>query len=128
MGYTVAFFGAAEKGQYRIATLCESLEQLLDTFGHPPADTLGLHFAIQALLYHRRLIFIRVEEEGFSAQDYYQGVRLLSNPKQIGPLNAIGLPNVGDPNIIAACEPLCSVHRSFLILTEADLYDYLMAC
>jgi hypothetical protein len=124
MAYTVAFFGAAEKGQYRQAYQCETLEQLLDTFGHPPAETLGLHFAIQALLYQRRLLFIRVEEEGFSAADYHQGIRLLAQTKQL--ISAVGLPGVGDPEIIEACSPLCSAHRSFLILSQADLYDYLM--
>jgi hypothetical protein len=125
MAYTVAFFGAAEKGQFRQACQCDTLEQLLDTFGHPPADTLGLHFAIQALMYKRRLLFIRVEEEGFSAGDYYQGVRLLSGTKSVQ-LTAIGLPGVGDPDIIEACQPLCTSHRSLLLLTQADLYDYLM--
>jgi len=126
MAYTVALFGAAEKGQFRQAYTCQTVEQLLDTFGQPPAETVGLHLAIQALLYQRRLLFVRVEEEGFSAADYYQGMRLLSS-KAVGSISAIGLPGVGDPDIIAACKPLCSVHRSFLILTESDLYDYLMA-
>lgn len=74
--YTMALFGEAEKGEYRLPYVCTSLEQLVDNLGNPPAQSKGLFYAIQALLYRRQLIFFRVQEEGFNLPDYLGGVSL----------------------------------------------------
>ena len=123
--HTIAMFGESEKGEYRTAYFCQNLTDLADYLGHPPDDSRGLYFAVQALMYRHRLIFFRVQEEGYSLQDYILGLRLLENQTLIPDLSAVCLPGVGDAEIIDASTSLCLSHKSILITTEADLYDYL---
>lgn len=124
--FTLALFGEAEKGKFKTAYYCDSLPQLVEWLGNPPPNSRGLFFAVQALLYHRNLIFFRVEEEGFSHQDYFTGLHLLENVGAVPSLSAICLPGVGDLEIIHAALPLCQKHHSILITTESDFFDYLM--
>lgn len=123
--YTVALFGEAEKGDYQTAYHCKTLPQLVDCLGNPPAESRGLFFAVQALLFHRDLIFFRVKEEGFSSQDYMQGLKILQRPELIFHISAICLPGVGDGEIIEASALTCQKLHSILITTESDFYDYL---
>lgn len=125
MNQTIALFGEAEKGEYRTAYFFQNLAQLIDNVGHPPPDTSGLYYAIQVLMMEKELIFFRVEEEGFSRQDYLLGLRFLEQKHLIPELSAIFLPGVGDAEILHAVQPLCDVHSSVLLTNEADLYDYL---
>jgi hypothetical protein len=122
--YTVAVFGEAEKGDFQTAYYCDNLPQLVDCFGNPPKDSHGLYFAVQALLFHRHIIFLRVREEGFSQQDYFVGLKLLERRDLISHLEAIGLPGVGDAEIIDAVVPVCQLYHSVLLTTEADFFDY----
>lgn len=124
--YMMALFGEAEKGEFHTPYYCETLPQLVDFLGNPPPDSLGLYFAVQALLYQRRIIFFRVKEEGYSMQDYFQGMRMLEKREQITHLEAIGIPGVGSSEIIEAMIPLCVCYHSILVLTEMDFYDYIM--
>jgi len=121
----MALFGEAEKGEYRIPYLCETIPQLLERFGNPPPESRGIYYAIQALLYERNLIFFRVREEGFSYQDYLQGLHVLEKEDVVSHLAAICLPGVGDAEIIEALSPICALYHSILITNEADFYDYL---
>ena|ERR1700722_345916 len=121
----VFLFGEAEKGEFCTPLLCKSLPQLAETFGNPPEESLGILYAVQALMYERELIFFRVKEEGFSVQDYMRGIRILENKEAFQDLAAIFMPGVGDAEIIDATNPICSLYRSLLITTEKDLYDYL---
>lgn len=123
--YTVAMFGEAEKGQFQTAYFCKNLPQLEEYLGNPPPESRGLFYAVQALLYERNLIFFRVEEEGFSHQDYFLGLRMLEKNKLLTDVAAICLPGVGNAEILEAATPLCKIHNSFIITTEPDLYDYL---
>lgn len=125
--YTVALFGEAERGKYRTAYLFSSLEELLQNVGNAPSNSRGLYYAVQALLYHYNLIFFRVEEEGFSIDDYHYGIQLLTAQQQISEIAAFLIPGVGNREIVAAVEPLCALYHSVLVMTEADLYDYLTA-
>jgi len=121
----IFLFGEAEKGDFCIPQLCKSLPQLAELFGNPPEDSLGILYAVQALLYKRDLIFFRVKEEGFSFADYMKGIKLLQNKELISSVSAICMPGVGDAEIIEATHPICTLHKSFLIVSERDLYDYL---
>ncbi len=123
--HTIALFGEAEKGDFCSAYFCNSLEQLADYFGNAPINSNGLYFAVQALLYHRNLIFFRVQEEGYSLQDYHYGMNLLFRQNQISKISAICMPGVGNSEIIRATTSLCAVYHSIFITTEADFYDYL---
>lgn len=126
MMHTVALFGEAEKGEYRTAYYVESLGQLADSLGHPPDESSGLYFAVQALLYRRGVIFFRVQEEGFSVEDYLLGLHFLQNKDLVPRLTALCLPGMGNAHVIEASAPVCALHDSILITSEHDLYDYLM--
>lgn len=125
MRYTIAIFGEAERGSFQTAFFCQNLEQLERNLGSPPENTRGMHLAIQSLLYERNLIFFRVKEEGFSTQDYLYGLYLLETQHLFANIRAIGMPGVGDLQILEASEVICDIYKSMLITTEADLYDYL---
>ncbi|MBI2811277.1 MAG: hypothetical protein HYX67_10675 [Candidatus Melainabacteria bacterium] len=125
--HTVFLFGEAEKGDFCTPMFCKSLPQLAETFGNPPEESLGLLYAVQALMFERDLIFFRVKEEGFSVPDYMRGIRMLKNKEAFQSLSAICMPGVGDSEIIEAASPICSLYKSFLITTERDLYDFLTA-
>lgn len=127
MAEHIALFGEAEKGAFQTAYYCENLQQLVEYFGNPPEESFGLHFAIQALHYGRSILFFRVEEEGFSLEDYRTGAQLLAFQNQIETIAAIGIPGVGDSKIFQLVEPVRSRYHSILLTTEADLYDYLSA-
>ena len=122
---TVFLFGEAEKGEYCTPYLCKSVGQLMENFGNPPEESMGIHFAIQTLLFNRDLVFFRVKEEGFSIQDYKKGLRLLQIKESIPVLSAIYIPGIGDDEVIQEATDVCHIHKSLMVLTEKDLYDYL---
>ncbi len=125
MLYNVALFGEAQRGEYQAAYYCKTLADLSEHLGEPPSqDARGLQFAIQAILYQRGVLFFRVHEEGFSMQDYVRGLSLLEK-QQVPNLTAICLPGVGNQEIIDATAPVVEAHKSFLIISEKDLYDFL---
>lgn len=123
--YTVALFGEAEKGDYRKPCLCQTVDQLLELFGNPPLHSRGIFYAIQILLYQHALLFFRVREEGFSQDDYLQGLYLLQKQPYLAGIDALCLPGVGDREIMAALDPICDLYHSLLITNESDFYDYL---
>lgn len=125
--FTIALFGEAEKGEFKTAYFCQSLEQLDLYFGNPPPESKGLFYAVQALLFKRDIVFFRVSEEGFSQADYLYGLELLEKQKLIDHIDAICTPGVGDKVIMDAVLPVCSQYNSILITNEADFYDYLSA-
>jgi len=124
--FTIALFGEAEKGDYNTPYFCKTLPDLVKYFGNPPNQSLGLYFAVQAILYHRDLIFLRVSEEGYSADDYLAGVDLLKDQKLIPEVTAICMPGVCESSILNKVTPICQIYHTLLITTEADLYDYIM--
>lgn len=124
--HTVVLFGEAQKGEFQTAYYCKNLGQLSSFLGEPPTnDCQGLQFAVQALLYQRSVIFFRVREEGFSASDYQFGLNFLGNKEFFPSISAVCLPGVGDAEIIEETAPICEIHKSILIVSERDLYDYL---
>ena len=126
MCLTVALFGEAEKGLLETPHFVKELPELMDRLGHPPDESEGLFFAIQALLYKRDVIYFRVEDEGFSTRDYFYGLEILKNTKHTKELQAICMPGVGDPQIIQATKSLCNLYNTHLIVSQKDLFDYLM--
>lgn len=121
----IALFGEAERGEYQKGYLCDNLTDLMLQFGNPPSDSHGLFYATQALLYHHPLIYFRVEEEGFSLDDYFAGIKILTHSPLIQTIAAICTPGVGDHKIIHALMPLCFAYHQILIAGEKDLFDYL---
>lgn len=125
MERVVALFGEAEKGKWDTLHFVKGLPELVDMLGNPPPNSQGLFFAIQTLLYEHQLIYFRVQEEGFSKEDYLYGFNALKNRKKMGKIDALCMPGVGDQELIAASLSLCSGNQTQLIITEKDLYDYL---
>ena len=121
----IVLFGESEKGEYRKPHRMSDLIQLVHILGNPPENTLGLFFAIQALHFQREIIYFRVEEEGFSQEDYFFGLRYLENISEKNSLKAVCLPGTGDPEILTATQNICETHHSLLVTTERDLFDYL---
>jgi len=120
---TVALFAESERGSYKTAYLVRSLSQLADCAGNPPLHSKGMVFAVQALLYHCNLLFFRVAEEGFSLDDYYYGMELLKDQREISDIAALCIPGVGDHSIIEATAPICERYHSILIITAQDFQD-----
>ncbi len=125
MKQIIALFGEAEKGAFKTPHVLRKLPQLVDLLGNPPGDSEGLFFAVQAILYNRDLIFFRVAEEGFSQLDYFHGLKYLEDREKVKQIHAVCLPGVGDPEILAASESVCQIHKSLLITNQKDLYDFL---
>jgi hypothetical protein len=123
--YLIALFGEAEKGDFCTGYLCNTLSELADCCGNPPQDSRGLYLAVQALLYRRKILFFRVEEEGYSERDYLLGLQMLREQQKISHIEAIGIPGVGSSKIIEAATPVCQIYHSILLTTEADLFDYM---
>lgn len=123
MRHVIALFGEAEKGSLQRGYRVQKLPELLDLFGNPPEESEGLFFAIQALLYERELVFFRVSREGFSKEEYFFGASYLEKDPAI--LHALCLPGVGDREVLEAFSPLCERHRSPLLVTQRDFFDYL---
>jgi hypothetical protein len=121
MGHLVFLFGEAERGHFCAPVACRSLVELSETFGNPPEESQGLFYAIQALLFNRRLIYFRVKEEGFSIPDYMRGLHLLRAREMPEFPAAICMPGVGDAHLIE----MCFLFHSIMITTEKYLYDYL---
>jgi hypothetical protein len=123
MQQIVALFGESEKGAFKKPHVLCKLPQLYDLLGNPPQESEGLFFAVQAILYNREVIFFRVAEEGFSRPDYFLGLKYLEQKEK--KISALCMPGVGNPEILAASQSVCDIHRSFLITNQKDLYDFL---
>lgn len=121
----IFLFGEAEKGEFCLPYHCRSLEELCDTLGNPPEESLGLHLAVQSLLFKRDCLFFRVKEEGFSLDDYFRGLKYLEKTSLLEGIVAVGLPGVGNQELLGAVSSLCNKSKSPLLLTERDFYDYI---
>ncbi len=122
----VALFGEAEKGLLDTVYFCPTLRELFEHLGQPPANTCGLYYAVQALLYDLPVIYLKVREEGASLEDYFSGFRLLRNSNSpVLSLQALFLPGVGSSNVLDEGVNLCLERHSVLIVNESDFYDYM---
>jgi len=125
MQHIVALFGEAEKGSWERPYVVKELPDLVDVLGNPPPESEGLFFAVQALLFKRQLIYFRVQDEGLSKTDYILGLQFLRNRKKVKKIHALCLPGVGDRDILNVSSLICEMHKSPLITTQKDLFDYL---
>lgn len=125
--HVIALFGASEKGQFQKPYMLHELPQLIDFLGNPPPESAGISFAVQSILYKREVLFFRVREEGFSNPDYLYGFKYLQDLQKVRNLHALCLPGVGSPELLNASAPVCEIHKSPLITSQKDLYDYLTA-
>lgn len=127
MSSIIALFGESEKGRFCYPHYCKTLMELADNLGNAPDDSLGIDFAIQALMYEREVIYFRVEEEGNSFDEYMRSIKILKDKTRVKKINAICMPKVGDSEIISNLEKICKMHLSIIIMSEKDLFDYLIS-
>lgn len=125
---SIALFGEAEKGMFQKGYLLNNLPELFAKLGQTPKESKGIELAIQLLLHKKTILFFRVHEEGFSKNDYIQGLKELARKEKVGTIDAIYLPGVGDAEIIDQAQPLCYLHKSLVVITEKDFYDYSTNC
>jgi hypothetical protein len=125
MKHLVFLFGEAEKGQMCHPVPCRDVSELMELYGNPPPDSMGIFYAIQALLYQRGLLYFRVREEGFSTADYTRGLHMLRNKEISEHPAAICMPGMGDSHIIHEASEVCFLFRSLFLTSEKDFYDYL---
>jgi hypothetical protein len=124
--FSIVLFGEAQKGKFQTPYYCDSLVKLSDTLGEPPEEGgRGLDFAVQTILFQFPVIYFRVQEEGYSVEDYFSGLSQLKKKDCFPDVTAICMPGVGNMEIIKATDPVCCVHKSFLIVSQKDLYDFL---
>ena len=127
MNKVIALLGESEMGRFHYPYFCNSLTQLATTLGNPPEDSRGLDFAVQAIMYERDVIYFRVEEEGNSLEQYMKSIEILKDKNRVKKVNAICIPKVGDREIISNLDLICKMHKSIIIMSEKDLFDYLIS-
>ena len=123
MGLLVFLFGEAKKGPYCRPIKCSRVEELPELLGEPPEESLGIGYAVQTLLSSHQLLYFRVHEEGLSFKDYQAGLKWLSKSKE--PIAALGLPGVGNQQLLEKAGEICTRKRAILLVSEGDLYDLL---
>ncbi len=123
---TIALFGEAERGEFKHAYWLYSLPEVLDVLGEPPEHSHGVNLAIQSILYDKSVLYFRVEEEGFSFEDYYFALKFIeSQDLVLQRLLGLCAPGVGDCKLLKLLGPVCEKTKSLLIVSESDFYDYL---
>lgn len=116
-------FGQAEEGPCSRLILCRNMEELLDRFGQAPEDSRGISCAVQALLSScNGCYFCRVEQEGISLEDYYQGLYELKKIAKEEPVCALFLPGVSDRLLID--HVMEAFWGSLLCMEESDFFDW----
>ena len=121
----LALFAEARMGKPEAPCQIRSVDELFTLTGLPKENKSGLNWAIQALLYQVELLFFRVEEEGFSENEYFQGLNYLEKSLKKEPFQALALPGVGSLPILEKARMVCLKKKSLLIMNEEDLYDCL---
>src|SRR5690349_23295090 len=125
MKHLIFLFGEAEKGHLCHPLPCRDVTELMELYGNPPPDSMGIFYAIQALLYQRGLLYFRVQEEGFSIADYKRGLHMLRNKEILEHPTAICMPGMGNAHIIHEASEVCFLFHSLFLTSEKDFYDYL---
>lgn len=121
MKTTLALFGEAEKGSYDTAYFCHFIEDVYRYLGNK--KTKGLSLATQGLTHGYDILYFRVQEEGYSLDDYFFGLQFLNAHTESLQLAALALPGVGDLYVIEAVRSLCQKYHCLLLVSDQDLYD-----
>jgi hypothetical protein len=121
---TIAIFGESKEGPLHTFIHLRSLPHIVESFGNPTETGLGIHLAIQALLFQREVLFYRLEEEGFQKDTYELGCHLLEKHPKKEELTAIALPGVGDTLILSFAQKVAAPIGALLLITAKDLYDF----
>lgn len=121
---SVAIFGESRKGEFLKLFYINTLPDLATHLGEPTASGIGIHMAIQSLLFQKDILYIKVLEEGYDLEHYSVGIREIENKTDLL-ISAIALPGVGSNEILKKASLLAKKKKAVLILTEKDLYDFM---
>lgn len=128
----VIVFGEASHGKWGQIYHCSNLDDLYSTCGEPTEGSLGLYWAIQALLKGKECLFWRVHEEALAFEDYHLGLSRLENLDQSSSLNmhqwqGLFLPNMSEPGVIDHALMYCHQSQKLLLMDPLDFQDWLMS-
>lgn len=122
----IAIFGEAEIGSFKSLITLNSIPELTDKLGRPTKKGIGIHMAIQAILYDREILYYRIpNEEEPSCKEYLHGLNLLGRSTFINPLVAIALPAVNHRDILYRAKHLCHHCKILFLPNERDLYNFI---
>jgi hypothetical protein len=121
----IVIFGKASNAKPGKFYKIKDLEQLLDKIGMPIDETVGVHLAVQTLLYKYPVLFYPVIEEGTSKKCYDDGMKKLVKSKMANEIIAIVMPGFGSRPVLDQALDLCAEKKCVLILNEEDFYDFL---
>ncbi len=122
---TILIFGESQKGELQKFLFLKTLPDLAEALGEPTETGLGIHMAIQAMLFNQSVLFYKVKEEGFNIDHYLMGFKLLEKEFTSILLTAIALPGASSPPILEIADSLCKLHKSLILFNEKDLYDFM---
>ncbi len=119
---SVLIFGEAKRGEFLKLFYINTLPELSTFLGEPTDEGIGIHMAIQSLLFHKKVLFIKVAEEGYSFDHYSLGFKEIEKKQELL-ISAIALPGVGSSKIVKEATLLAKKKKAIILLTEKDLYD-----
>lgn len=121
---SIVIFGESTKGEFLNLFPIRTLPDLSTFLGGPTSSGIGIHMAIQSLLFEKEVLFIKVFEEGYDLDHYSLGLKEIDrNPDLL--IDAIALPGAGSNEIVKKASLLAKKKKAFIVLTEKDLYDFM---
>ena len=121
----IVIFGKASSAKPGKFYKVKDLEQLLAKIGMPVDHTIGVHLAVQTLLYKYPVMFYPVLEEGSSKKCYEEGMKKLLKSKLSDEVIAVVMPGFGSKPVVDKALDFCAEKKCVLILNEEDFYDFL---
>jgi hypothetical protein len=121
---SILIFGESKRGEFLKLFQINTLPDLSTFLGEPTTSGIGIHMAIQSLLFEKSVLFIKVGEEGYDIDHYSLGFKEIDNNPHLL-IDAIALPGVGSNEILKKASLLAKKKKALLILREKDLYDFI---
>lgn len=121
----VIVFGEASRGVWGQMSSCSELLDLYQIYGEPTEGSLGLYWAIQALLKGKECLYWRVRQESLSLEDYHLGLNQLSS-LSLETWEGLFLPNMSESSVIEHAAAYCRQKQKLLLMDPLDLQDWLL--
>ena len=114
----LAIFGQTEKGSLGSVYAIDNLTELFNKLGCATIDSKAIFYAIEAIYYDRKVLFVPVKEEGSNLEEYREGIKKLKQHS----VDAIFVPGVGNASLLSFAT---STLKAVVFMTGEDTYDYL---
>jgi hypothetical protein len=122
----VVVFGEASRGLWGELCSCHQLIELYQAYGEPTQGSLGLYWAIQALLKGKSCLFWRVRQESLALEDYHLGLCKLHG-LDLDTWEGLFLPNMSEPAVLEQASFYCKQKQKVLLMDPLDLQDWLLS-